>query len=207
MNKAEQVGDQRPRASGLCLSAMRRPIASRRSSACKAIEDRGAPCWISARDVAPGDNYQEAIVKAIRHARAMVLVFSEAANKSEEIKKELSLASRHRVPVIALRIKNVDPSDAFAYELSTRQWIDAFEGWDRSIDSLVSRIGQLSGAEPIRRGHCFACPSPQSSLFPTPGGACRVRWLIGVDDGGRRLAVAPSEFDSRAQHDRPLGRV
>ena len=59
-------------------------------------------------------------------ARAMVLVFSEAANNSDEIKKELSLASRYHVPVLALRIEDVEPSDAFAYELSTRQWIDAF---------------------------------------------------------------------------------
>ena len=42
------------------------------------------------------------------------------------MKKELSLASRYRIPVIALRIEDVEPSDAFAYELSTRQWIDAF---------------------------------------------------------------------------------
>jgi hypothetical protein len=113
-------------------------------SVCKAIERRGTNCWVSARDVAPGENYQEAIVQAIRNAPAMVLVFSQAANNSDEIKKELSLASRYRVPVMALRIEDVEPSDAFAYELSTRQWIDAFEGWDRSIDSLVSRIREIS---------------------------------------------------------------
>jgi tetratricopeptide (TPR) repeat protein len=117
-------------------------------SVCKAIEGRGTQCWISSRDVEPGENYQEAIVHAIRNSRAMVLVFSQAANNSDEIKKELSLASRYRVPVMALRIEDVEPSDAFAYELSTRQWIDAFDGWDRSIDALVSRIGQVSGAEP-----------------------------------------------------------
>jgi tetratricopeptide (TPR) repeat protein len=118
-------------------------------SACKAIESRGTACWISSRDVAPGENYQEAIVRAIRNARAVVLVFSAAANGSDEIKKELSLASRYRVPVMALRIADVEPSDAFAYELSTRQWIDAFDGWDRSIDALVARIAQISGAQPV----------------------------------------------------------
>jgi tetratricopeptide (TPR) repeat protein len=116
-------------------------------SACKAIESRGLACWISSRDVAPGENYQEAIVRAIRIAPAMVLLFSSAANNSDEIKKELSLASRFRVPVIALRIEEVEPSDAFAYELSTRQWIDAFDSWDKSIDALVSRVAQMSGEE------------------------------------------------------------
>ena len=75
------------------------------------------------------------------------LVFSGAANNSDEIKKELSLASRYRVPVLALRIADVEPSDAFAYELSTRQWIDACDGWDRSIELLVRRIGDLQTAD------------------------------------------------------------
>jgi tetratricopeptide (TPR) repeat protein len=111
---------------------------------CSALESRGIQCWISCREVAPGENYQEAIVRAIKGARAMVLVFSEAANRSDEIKKELSLASRHRIPVIAARIENVEPTDAFAYELSTRQWIDAFKGWDKSIDVLAQRLAQRS---------------------------------------------------------------
>ena len=115
-------------------------------SVCKALERRNTTCWISTRDVAPGDNYQEAIVRALRNARAMVLVFSEAANNSDEIKKELSLASRYHIPVMALRIEDVEPSDAFAYELSTRQWIDAFASWDKSIDSLVQHIGKVTPA-------------------------------------------------------------
>ena len=65
------------------------------------------------------------------------------------------------MPVIALRLKDVDPSDAFAYELSTRQWIDAFDGWDKSIDLLVSRIAQNSGAEPPAR----VGPSARGAAF------------------------------------------
>jgi len=114
---------------------------------CKAIERRGTKCWISTRDVEPGENYQEAIVRALRGSRAMVLVFSDAANNSDEIKKELSLASRYHVPVMALRIEDVEPSDAFAYELSTRQWIDAFEGWDKSLDALVRKIDQAGASQ------------------------------------------------------------
>ena len=132
---------------------------------CKAIEKRGTDCWISTRDVAPGENYQEAIVRSIRDARAMVLVFSSAANDSDEIKKEMSLASRYRVPVIALRLENVEPSDAFAYELSTRQWIDAFEGRDKAVDSLVTRIGQLP-ADGGQTSDSRATPSPLMKWRP-----------------------------------------
>jgi tetratricopeptide (TPR) repeat protein len=154
-------------------------------SVCEAIERRGTLCWISTRDVEPGDNYQEAIVHAIRNARAMVLVFSEAANNSDEIKKELSLASRYHVPVMALRIEDVEPSDAFAYELSTRQWIDAFEGWDKSIDSLVGRIDRLSGAESATAARP---PHRRTSSLPR-----RPRW-IAVAAGLLLLAVAAAAW-------------
>jgi len=148
VNEPEPVSDQDRRNSRPVFVSYATSDRKQALAVCKAIESRGTKCWISTRDVAPGENYQEAIVRSIRDARAMVLVFSEAANNSDEIKKELSLASRYRVPVLALRIEDVEPSDAFAYELSTRQWIDAFEGWEKSIDSLVGRIGQLSGVEP-----------------------------------------------------------
>ena len=135
---------------------------------CTALERRGKQCWISTRDVAPGENYQEAIVRSLRGARAMVLVFSDAANNSDEIKKELSLASRYHVPVMALRIEDVEPSDAFAYELSTRQWIDAFESWDKSIDSLSQRISHMSGApEPAAAPSRPAARRARVSAFPT----------------------------------------
>lgn len=113
---------------------------------CDDIEARGTRCWIASRDVKPGANYQEAIVQSIRDSRAVVLVFSEAANNSDEIKKELSLASRFHVPLMALRIEDIEPSDAFAYELSTRQWLDAFNGWDSAVDALLSNLGSLPTA-------------------------------------------------------------
>lgn len=147
---------------------------------CEAIEGRGIPCWISLRDVAPGANYQEAIVQAIRDAKAVVLVFSAAANKSDEIKKELSLASRYRVPVLTIRIENVEPSDAFAYELSTRQWIDAFADWDRSIDLITSRLAQISSVEPV--------PKPQAAPAAPARPAARA-WRPLAMAGAALLAV------------------
>ncbi len=125
------------------------------------IERRGISCWISTRDVAPGENYQEAIVRALREAPAMVLIFSSAANSSDEIKKELSLASRYRIPVIALRIEEFEPTDAFAYELSTRQWIDAFAGTDKAIDLLASSVREASSDE---RGTTTAAPTRRTAL-------------------------------------------
>jgi hypothetical protein len=48
--------------------------------------------------------------------------------------------------------------------LSTRQWIDAFSGWDRSLDSLARRIGEMPGSNAPSPG---AIPSrPSKRAFP-----------------------------------------
>src|SRR5271170_8034589 len=113
---------------------------------CKALESRGQNCWISCRDVRAGDNFQEAIVRALRAARVMLLVFTSNANNSDEIKKELVLAGRHRVTVLPVRVEDVAPNDAFAYEFATRQWIDLFKDWEREIDRLGKQIDTIIAA-------------------------------------------------------------
>ena len=110
---------------------------------CQALEARGHACWIACRNVDPGQNFQEAIVRALRSAKVMLLIFSANANNSDEIKKELVLAGRHRVAVVPVRVEDVVPSDAFAYELATRQWIDLFNDWEKEIERLALRIGQV----------------------------------------------------------------
>jgi tetratricopeptide (TPR) repeat protein len=172
-------------------------------SVCNEIERRGTRCWISMRDVAPGANYQEAIVQSLRSARAMVLVFSDEANSSDEIKKELSLASRYHVPVIALRLEDIEPSDAFAYELSTRQWINAFEGWDKSIDVLVGRLEQISaGAAPAspvaRRGVRRGAALPRRRLVLAAS-------LLAVAAIGGWLALRPSSATAHSMQVRLTG--
>jgi tetratricopeptide (TPR) repeat protein len=160
---------------------------------CKALERRATRCWISVRDVAPGANYQEAIVQALRTARAVVLVFSDAANSSDEIKKELSLASRYHIPVIALRLHDVEPSDAFAYELSTRQWIDAFHGWDRSIDTLAGRIAQISGSEPVNAAAAQSAPRRTAFAPSHPMAITAAGLLLIVVAAGAWWALRPAQ--------------
>jgi hypothetical protein len=108
---------------------------------CSALEVRGLKCWISSRNVKPGQNFQEQIVKAIRAAKIMVLIFTDNANNSNEIKKELALASQNDLTVIPVRIEDVAPNEAFSYEFATRQWIDLFDDWEKSIAHLVEIIG------------------------------------------------------------------
>ena len=108
---------------------------------CTALEARGHECWMSSRDIKPGENFQGTIVRAIREAGVMVLVFSANANNSDEIKKEMALASQSKKMVIPVRAEDVLPSEDFTYELATRQWIDMFVDWEKAIEALSNQVG------------------------------------------------------------------
>ena len=115
---------------------------------CHALENRGSRCWISVRDIGAGENFQVAIPRAIHDAKVMVLVFSAESNNSNEVKKELALASQNRLIVIPVRVEDVTPGDAFAYELATHQWIDLFEDWENSIQRLSEQLLRVAEVMP-----------------------------------------------------------
>jgi TIR domain len=104
------------------------------------LESKGLKCWISSRDVPPGQNYQETIVQAIESALGMVFLFSEASSKSREIKKELSIGGSVNLPVFPVRLDPILPSGALRYELAIRQWIDIFPHRKRALTKLAETI-------------------------------------------------------------------
>jgi hypothetical protein len=116
---------------------------------CGALENRGLKCWMSSRDIQPGENFQEAIIRAIRTAGTMVMVFSGNSNNSDEVKKEVALAGQHKLVVVPVRVEDVVPAEAFQYELATRQWIDMFENWEHAIERLAMQIRTVLHGRPV----------------------------------------------------------
>src|SRR5262249_55086711 len=127
---------------------------------------RGLTCWISSRDIAPGDHFATAIVRAIRGCKVMVLIFTDNANRSGEITKELALASQNGLVVIPARVEDVIPSDALAYELATSQWVDVFRDWENAVERMARQIRAIAAIEADVRP---AAPTPpKEELKPLP---------------------------------------
>jgi hypothetical protein len=134
------------------------------------LEDRGIRCWISARDVLGGQNYQEAIVQALERAKGIVFLFSESSSQSGEIRKELSIGGSINIPVFPLRLSSIIPAGALRYELATRQWIDIFPDQEQALGKLAETIqvvlggpratqADVAGASPIARGCADSAPA------------------------------------------------
>lgn len=143
----------------------------------EALEASGLRCWISLRDVLPGQNYQEAIVHALESASGIVFLFSEHSNKSQEIRKELSIGGSINVPVFPLRLSPIAASGALRYELAIRQWIDIFPHRQHALAKLAQTI-----KDTIDR------PEGAESRPPAPGGSAAPRRAP-----GKKPAPAPRD--------------
>ena len=94
------------------------------NSLVETLEQHGIQCWIAPRDVKPGAQYADAIVRAINDASAVLLVMSGSAVASPHVGKEIERASSKRKPIIAFRIDAAPLNHALEYFLSESQWID-----------------------------------------------------------------------------------
>jgi hypothetical protein len=118
---------------------------------CAELEKQKIPCWIAPRDVPAGANYAATIGQAIRTSHALLLVFSEAADASEQVMREVEAAVSGKVPIVPVRIADTLPGDAMRYFLSVAQWLDAFGApIDASLPAIVAQTRQVLAGQRFR---------------------------------------------------------
>lgn len=107
---------------------------------CAQLEAQGVGCWIAPRDI---DNdllpYTQAIERGIARARAVVVMMSGVANLSAHIPRELDLALARKLPIVPVRLEEVEPTGQLNYLLRTCQWLNAYD------TDLASAARQLRG--------------------------------------------------------------
>lgn len=134
-------------------------------SVVRGLESAGVACWIAPRDVPPGAQYADAIVRAINGAKVLILVLSESAVGSTHVGKEIERASAKGRPIIALRIDTAPLTPALEYFLSESQWIEARSGaTDAALPKLVDAVRRLLTAAPKPPS-----PARETSLNFEPG--------------------------------------
>jgi TolB-like protein/Tfp pilus assembly protein PilF len=121
------------------------------------LEQHGLKCWIAPRDVKPGSQYADAIVRAINEAKAVVLVLSGSAVDSTHVAREVERAASKRKPIIPFRLDAAALNPEFEYFLSNSQWIDVPKlRMTAALMKLAEAVGHASPvlpqvAQPARR--------------------------------------------------------
>jgi hypothetical protein len=114
---------------------------------CRSLESQGIPCWIAPRNVKPGAQYADAIVRAINEAKAVVLVMSTSAVDSAHVAREVERAASKRKPIIPFRVDAAALNPELEYFLSNAQWIDVPAlGMPAALAKLAEAVGQGSAA-------------------------------------------------------------
>jgi hypothetical protein len=117
------------------------------------LEEQGIHCWVAPRDVGPGVEYGQAIIDAIGEVRALVLVLSDQSNESQFVRKEVERAVSKTKPVLPVRIREVTPSGALEFYISSAQWVDAWKSpMEQHLGPLVAAIKAMGtpGSAPVR---------------------------------------------------------
>ncbi len=94
----------------------------------------------------------------------MVLIFSAHANNSPQICNEVTRAVSKGVPIIPMRIQNIEPTKTLAFHMGAVHWLDALTPpLDAHLKHLAASIEALLQIEPLPgRGRSPSLPQSRS---------------------------------------------
>lgn len=107
---------------------------------CHFIEERRMKCFIAPRDIVPPD-WATSINNAIENSKAFVIIVSENSLKSNEVAKEIALATSRSSYIFPFKIDKSEIMGGMKYHLTVFHWIDAVNPpLENRINELVNRI-------------------------------------------------------------------
>lgn len=113
---------------------------------CAVMERNNIRCWIAPRDIMPGPDWAQSIIRGINGARVFLLIFSSFSNTSPQIKREVERAAHRGIPIIPFRIDDVLPNETLEYFISTPHWLDALTPpLEAHAQRLADTVGRLLG--------------------------------------------------------------
>jgi hypothetical protein len=156
----------------LSHSAHNREVAD---AICDALEKTGIRCWVAPRDVRPGRSFPGEITRAIQQSKVMVMVFSSHSNNSEQVLREVQLATDSRLVIIRFRIEDVALTDDLRYFLSSPHWLDALtpplskhiERLQLAIKELLDQSVEVTGKD-VTAEEVIIAPPPAVTPAATP---------------------------------------
>lgn len=149
-------------------------------AACATLEKRRIRCWVAPRDVPAGVPWASALVEAIRGSKVVVLILSQGSNGSAQVIREIDEAVGDGVPILPLRIDDVEPSEQMRYYIKSIHWLDALSPpMQRHLEHLTDSVEALLAVD-------VEAPPAPAAPPPVPPGPTRgrppvwVRALLGV---------------------------
>lgn len=156
---------------------------------CAYLEQHKIRCFVAYRDVPKGVVWAKAIVEALDESAMMVVVFSEDFNLSDQVDREIEIASEDKKPILTFRISDAIFTGAKKYYLKNINWIDAFPHPEQVFDSLRDNVCKLSGKSFVTEQSVK--PVVPVTPAPAPPKPMERTWKVGdyYDVGGKQGVV------------------
>ena len=110
---------------------------------CAYLEQHKIRCFVAYRDIPRGVVWARAIVDALDESRMMLVVFSEHFNNSDQVDREIELASEDKKPILTFRISDETFKGAKKYYLKNLNWIDAFPDPQAVFGDVAVNVARL----------------------------------------------------------------
>src|SRR5258708_33331003 len=93
---------------------------------CHQLETGGIRCWIAPRDIEFGADWTAGITQGIASCKVFVLVFSDSANTSDHVRREVAKAFSLGLAVIPFRTEEFFLIMRRPSSFAPFHWLDAF---------------------------------------------------------------------------------
>lgn len=166
---------------------------------CALLEERGHRCWIAPRDIVPGTAWGEAILDGLKSASVFILVFSQHANASPQVLREVERAVHLGLPILPFRIEDVVPERSLEYFMSVPHWFDALSP---PVEDHIAKLSDVVA---------MLIEGPKGDYIPgKPRGAKRISWNNGfvralAGGAGVALLLLAAWFGELAPPDSAIG--
>lgn len=123
------------------------------------LEKNGIRVWYAPRDLRAGENWVNALPRAIGDCRVMVLIYSQRSAASKYVLREVESANTFEKPIIPFCLSPIQRKGGLGFIVSTDQWLEAFPPpIGQYFDRLVATV----------RSTLRAGPGPKTVILPAP---------------------------------------
>ena len=114
---------------------------------CESLEEAGIRCWISPRDMFPGKTWASEIMRGIKNANLVLLLYSCNANQSEHVTNEINVAFNSKKTIIPFLLDDSQMNEDFIYYLNRKHWLTAYPNYKSKLAELIQSVKQNLGAD------------------------------------------------------------
>jgi TolB-like protein len=108
------------------------------------LQKAGVSVWIDMDGIEVAAMWSREIVSAIRECKVLLLSISLHSTESENVVKELALASERKKPIIPIYLEPAEIPETMEYQLAGIQRVEFFEGReDLALQAVIRALSKL----------------------------------------------------------------